>query len=350
MIRQFYGTLGASGARPDFIVTGLQDNGNVTCNVATSGEPWVKLDGGDGGWTAILDDGGVAHNVKGEAVAVVTPPDLAGAVTSAVAPITMPPPGDPGGVVGPVAEAVTQPAFRNNENLLLVAMAAKANSIYGLFTETRAEPRYRWELIGALAATETVYSLASYDGTEVIAGTGAGKIYAIDAATGTVVQQTVKLPKPSPKTQMQGGSITRIVAFNKGAMFAALLGAAETRIASPGALGLDVFLLNPLVQTYVIRRDGDVWSVTTGTGLPNEYLYGMVAVAAAETRMAHGLLVATDDAVYTSRDDGGSWLRATTGLPRRPHCADLRFASRGAHGPAIFLSTFGRSVWVAHLG
>jgi hypothetical protein len=41
-----------------------------------------------------------------------------------------------------------------------------------------------------------------------------------------------------------------------------------------------------------------------------------------------------------------NWQLASGGLPRMPHGADIRFGSwRGRH--AIFLGTWGRSLWVA---
>jgi hypothetical protein len=60
------------------------------------------------------------------------------------------------------------------------------------------------------------------------------------------------------------------------------------------------------------------------------------------------VLVSTDDRVYISREDGATWRQASLGLPRNPHCADLRFASSYS-GAWLYLSTFGRSVYVVRL-
>jgi hypothetical protein len=81
----------------------------------------------------------------------------------------------------------------------------------------------------------------------------------------------------------------------------------------------------PAVQGYVLRLDANTWKPTAGTGLPNEYVYGFVAISAQGTEIPHGLMAATDDAVYLSRDEGQTWQRASSGLPRRAHCGDLRF-------------------------
>jgi hypothetical protein len=127
-------------------------------------------------------------------------------------------------------------------------------------------------------------------------------------------------------------------------MFAVLLGASETKLDGSALLG------SPAVQGYILRLSGGAWTPTGGAGLPNEFLYGFVAVAAPNTEIPHGLLAATDAAVYISRDDGENWRRASMGLPRRPHCADLRFAILPVGGATLVLGTFGRSMWVAELG
>jgi hypothetical protein len=147
---------------------------------------------------------------------------------------------------------------------------------------------------------------------------------------------------------MAGGAVTRITGFSDETMFAVLINATEESLAPPGPFS--PALLTPvLVQTYVLRFDGGGWSNTAGAGLPNEPIYGMVAVAAPQTRVEHGLLVSLDAAVYISRDDGQNWQRAALGLPRRPHCADLRVASANRK-TTIYLSTYGRSLWTATLG
>ena len=61
------------------------------------------------------------------------------------------------------------------------------------------------------------------------------------------------------------------------------------------------------------------------------------------------LVVSTDDKVYISRDDGQNWQPAALGLPRRPHCGDLRFVRDEEGGANLYLGTYGRSVWVAEL-
>lgn len=92
-------------------------------------------------------------------------------------------------------------------------------------------------------------------------GSEKGKIYLLNPADGRATEQPIKLPKPSPSTRMQGGSIPRLVGFNAGSMFGVLLGATEARLDGSKFAG------TPAVQGYVLRLDGNTWSPTAGTGL-----------------------------------------------------------------------------------
>jgi hypothetical protein len=337
LIRQFYGTLDACAEPAGIIAAGLQDNGNVSCSLRPTPGPWGRVDGGDGGWNAFLADSGYVHNVNAEAVQATAP--LGPSVQTAI----IPAPGDPAGLISPIGEAVMQPGHRNPAGQLLVAVAANTNVVFGLFADDGVAPPYHWESVGAVPVGEMIGALGSFGGERVFAGTRQGKMYVIDVATGSAVEQKVLLPQPSPSTKMQGGNFLRIVGFNDNAVFALLLGASE--VGSPWSPPV----FKPAVQGYLLQLDGDTWNPTAGAGLPNEYLYGMVAIAAPGTRIERGLMVTTDDAVYLSRDDGKTWHRASSGLPRRPHCGDLRFVIDNSNNRNIYLGTFGRSVWIATL-
>ena len=342
--RQFDGSVDLSAQIPGIACAGLQDNGNVSARLwPTPGpQPWQHVDGGDGGYNiSVL--GGYLHNVNGMAMQATAP--LSPDVQTAVIPITVPGPTNASGLVAAVTAAVTQPSLRNSGGQLLLGMASSslANTVYGLYAKDGAKPPYEWQLIGSLPSDQPVSALASFDGNRVFAGTGKGKMYALDPGTGAVTEQGIKLPQPSPSSQMAGGAVTRIAGFDAGAMFAVLLGATEMPIGGAALLGAAA------VQGYVLRLDDGSWTPAAGTGLPNEYLYGFCTVAAPNTEIVRGLMAATDDAVYLSRDDGASWRRASLGLPRRPHCADLRFVMDRAGDAHIVLGTFGRSMWIAPL-
>jgi hypothetical protein len=342
LYRQFTGTVDISAELSGILVAGLQDNGNVSCRFRPTAEPWRHVDRGDGGWNCFVR-GGYLHNILDGATGATAP--LSPDVQTKIVPIALPPPPDAAGLKSFVGEAVMQPTHRNAAGQLLVAVASSigASTVFGLYSIDEAVPPYQWQQIGTLPTGQAVAGLASISGDLVFAGTAQGKIYVFDTNTGSVVEQPVKLPKPSPSTRMKGGSIPRIVALDAVSMFAVLLGATETKADGSAPFG------TPAVQTYVLQLNNGSWSPTVGAGLPNEFLYGFVAVAAPNTEVPRGLLAATDDAVFISRDDGKSWQRASMGLPRRPHCSDLRFAIDSLGVTNIMLGTFGRSVWLANL-
>jgi hypothetical protein len=343
LIRQFAGTVDICAEFPGLLAAGLQDNGNVSSSLRPSVEPWQHVDGGDGGWNSFVL-GGYVHNFKAEATLATAP--LGPAVQVATIPVTLPAPGNPAGLQVVVGEPVATPTQRNPSGDLLVAVgAANASStLFGLYSNNSVVPPYQWQQIGAIPSNETISALASVSGDRVLVGTGQGKIYAFDTATGASTGQSIKLPKPSPSTHMAGGALLRIVSFDSDSIFAVLLGATETRDDGTQFLG------SPAVQRYILRLSGNDWKPTASVGLPNELIYGFVAVDAPNTEVLRGLLAATDDAVYISRDDGQNWRRASQGLPVRPHCGDLRFALDRLGEANIVLGTFGRSMWTAHLG
>jgi len=79
--------------------------------------------------------------------------------------------------------------------------------------------------------------------------------------------------------------------------------------------------------------------------LPFEPIYGL------DVNRVGGvvnLAAATDSAVWVSPDFGDSWQMFTAGLPRRPHCSDVRFGVVHER-EALFVSTYGRSVWMAYV-
>lgn len=63
----------------------------------------------------------------------------------------------------------------------------------------------------------------------------------------------------------------------------------------------------------------------------------------------HAMFAATDANVYVSRDEGETWNLAAKGLPRRPHCSELRAVSHDNGQRFLYPSTFGRSIRRANL-
>ena len=95
----------------------------------------------------------------------------------------------------------------------------------------------------------------------------------------------------------------------------------------------------------VLRLFGSFkWEVLRGGGLPKgDVVYSLEGALGLAM-----VFVATDKSVYMSRDNGDHWQQAASGLPARPLCSDLSFASDGTNH-FMYLSTFGRSVWRARL-
>jgi hypothetical protein len=107
--------------------------------------------------------------------------------------------------------------------------------------------------------------------------------------------------------------------------------------------------LNPVMTVaanYILQLDSANarWVPTLCAGLPNEPYFGLEAVEVPGSHVPHALFVCADDRVYISRDDGKTWRGASLGLPRRPHCGDLRFGIE-PNGGVLYLGTFGRSMW-----
>ena len=79
--------------------------------------------------------------------------------------------------------------------------------------------------------------------------------------------------------------------------------------------------------------------------LPKTRYFGLTV---AREREDTALYAASDNEVYVSRDPGdalgNTWRRASRGLPKRAHCADLSYT---AVDHSLYLSTYGRSFWRA---
>jgi hypothetical protein len=146
------------------------------------------------------------HNILDGATIETAP--LSPDVQTAIVPVSVPAPGDPAGLKVFVGEAVMQPTHRNPAGQLLVAVASAigASTVFGLYSIDDVVPPYQWQQIGAVPNGQTVSGLGSFNGDQVFIGTGQGKIYVLDTGAGTVTEQAVQLPKPSPSTRMTGGS------------------------------------------------------------------------------------------------------------------------------------------------
>ena len=101
-----------------------------------------------------------------------------------------------------------------------------------------------------------------------------------------------------------------------------------------------------LGDNYILRLENQKWLVPLSNGLPRKEIFYALEGLIRGTGTV--IFAATDDKVYMSEDAGEHWVQASAGLPRRPHCADLRVGIID-HETWLFLSTFGRSIWRARL-
>jgi hypothetical protein len=239
-----------------------------------------------------------------------------------------------------VCDAVRRPTHRNGAGQLLLAVGGLRNAVYGCYPDANDSPRtYHWELIVHLPADVTITAVGSFGGGTVHVG-ASGSMFAVDTKQQTALKLPVDLPKPNPRAVVRAGGINRIAALSETTVFATMNGA--TAKTSNVVTGMP----STVTSYYVLRLDVLRWVVTPGTSLPQAALYGLEVFTALRLEAPFGVVVTTDDRAYVSRNEGASWRQASSGLPRNPHCADLR-AIATRTGTSLYLSTYGRSVYVA---
>jgi hypothetical protein len=330
--RDFSGSLSVRG---DFMATGLQDNANVYCalNPASGVNSWVDLgQGGDGGWVALLATGQlIAANKGGTGEFFIPRKDAPHSFLKGGAiPVRDMHGDDVHGLNGAFAiEPVLNPTFQNltGQNIYAVARGQRTTelgpnlgllNVYGAFANADGSDLH-WEQLGSCTSNisgDAVNALATLDdGSSVLVGMNSGFIFLLTPVAGGLVagrKLSISLPQA-----MQGG-IYRIVFVSTTLAFAIFDG---------GDAG------------HILRFDGAAWSLRD-TGLPGSTLFGL-------SRDSYGrTYTCTDDKVWVSLNDGESWADASMGLPRRSHCADIRFDFTQPN-PQLYLSTFGHSVWAA---
>jgi hypothetical protein len=315
--RDFWGNASASPAVPGLLAGGLQDNGVVYARVGV--EPWRRVKDGDGS-TAVFTEVGQLISCTNEGKAEIS--NWSGERLSDPVLIRMSSAGhDLGGIDDPVTEPVQHPRWGRGGKVMYAVggNGQQSNVLYGVFGDGHGG-HIRWEHLAALPHRSAIWSLASIDGATVYVGTeNPAALLQVDSATGGVT------PLPPPPTISTtgpdaGAVVARVVIFPDSTL------AVAYNVSGSGAL---------------LRWSGR-WEPLTGPGkdLANQPFYAL-ALDAVET-----LYAATDDAVYCSYDQGGSWHTASTFLPRRPHCSQLLTRHHG--GWSLNLLTFGRSAWRCH--
>jgi hypothetical protein len=158
------------------------------------------------------------------------------------------------------------------------------------------------------------------DGTSIFVGTDGRRIYNMDPANGYAVEYLYDA------SLHPTGTILRIVAYANDRAFA---------LQDWDSTG-DVIALRGLIwepaRNGIPTSEGSFWGLCGARNITNDTL-----------------LATTDAHVWMSYDEARTWTRASQGLPRRPHCADIRFVKDHDGSQHLYLASYGRSVWAADL-
>ncbi|MFI5449039.1 MAG: WD40/YVTN/BNR-like repeat-containing protein [Candidatus Bathyarchaeia archaeon] len=336
------------------LVGGLQDNGDVYSVTGSNGQQWYQIDGGDGGaqafiatqrqdlihecdtcgsnpavtaahWngTTLQDDGAIPIRNAG------SPSDSTGVNTGN------------GGAVILTGDA--NPDWKNSSGQYLYAIAANAgnNIVYGLFVNPDSTDMHWEQLLSALLpidlSKDAIWSLGSGNGA-IYVGTQSGKIFApgfvaTSTSGGTIIESPTWLPFSINNGKFSGNPITQIL-VNPGNANGK---PPERKLGDPEAFAIQG---NSILR---LMYGGSTFNrVGTGSLPEDEQFFGLAAdwTGGGNEASAPRLWAANDSRVFLSADQGNTWIDISNGLPTRPHCCDLRYAS-----PYLFLATYGRSVW-----
>jgi hypothetical protein len=330
------GGISASPTVPGLIAGPTQDNGNLFCALESPDtKGWQTLDGGDGIVMRFLSDGlllSVSPNDN-------TPPPRRARLsrwngTAFADPKEVPvtsPSASALSVFGDV-QPVTKPSFTlPDTQKLLFAVASTANAggqlinAYGLFTDGTIG-NAEWQLIATLPlqSGDSISSIASLNGHQVFAGTRQGRVFSF-----APFQRPFELVvSPADK-----GPVHDIVVVRDALAFALYDGPATKAI-----LQSEFFNWDPL---------GSNENVARGVNLEGSEPY--VALIIDRETSPQTLYACTDTRVFVSRDEGNTWLLATTHLPSRVHCTGFAVGAARPGGRYLYLSTYGRSVWQAKI-
>jgi hypothetical protein len=181
----------------------------------------------------------------------------------------------------------------------------------------------------------SISAIASLDGNVIFIGTNGGRLITFDQRNRFAQEITVQL-RNNPYGD-KGSEVSAIsVAHDR-------LAFATYNIGRSGVTG----------GSYSRYKKGYVLRIRPPhsdqlTALPVEAYYG---VEVAREPEQNALYVSTDNKVYVSRDRGDdlgdTWLNASRGLPKRPHCGDISFVKQPNGERWLYLSSYGRSFWRA---
>jgi hypothetical protein len=331
-----YGAFGISPNVAGLVGGGLQDNGNVFCLVGPNATPWRSFGGGDGQVMVFIAPGHlISYDTNNNNVSS-SQWDGTKFVNKSVIPVRESRSGAPlpNGLTLPVIEVVSTPHFRDKKSdklMFAVGCTLGANDVFGLFGDDDGL-NLHWNFIGTVpndGSTPQIWALGSLNGHTVFVGTKNGRIFALTPGSQSTLELSV-----APRATTAGAVVRFAIVHD-------LLAFAVYDTSTTG---------------FILQLEGFGWNalgsgqanVAQGRGLPTAE-GGYYALEVDRAANPPSLFVATDNNVYISRNSGETWQLATLGLPKRPHCADLRFATQPDGVNFLYLTTFGRSLWRARL-
>ncbi len=313
-MREWYGGLGLSRKHPGLVATGTQDNGNLICDLP-AGEGWTFVEGGDGRIVSFLDNDTIFHYFGDDDRA-----QLARWSGGSEQQLGVIPYYQDWVLRSVIFEHVEQPQWRDRDGRLMYGVGGVGVFVYALVADANGDHTHWSYIAGLPIALQTIASVSSRTGRYVLAGTHGGRIFRVNPADDLdVVEQPVG--PLGGKEYDDAKAVHRIVIADDRLAFASF----NSSDGSDGA---------------ALVWDGNSWQEVPG-GFPNEFIFAM------EIDVVDGepvVYLATDAKVYASGDYGKSWQDVSSGLPKRPHCSDLRLVQDG-DGTHLYLSTFGRSLW-----
>ena len=320
---QFWGTLGVSTQVEGLIGGGTQDNGNLYTVIGNPAQPWQRIQKGDGGLMMFTRTGQLINEILAQHGGGVIITNWVGSAFDLNGQFDIPilhnKPGTSTKYVNylnpSAVELVNDPTYLNAQGKLIYAVAGQGPDLYGLYDVTDVQ-KANWGYLATTPDQSIITALGAGSGKTVFVGTDSTQVFVFNVATG-VFQFSQGLPPADIN-----GYVAKIIVQDEPEAF----------------LILDIrFKEGAIYHT----TDGKLWEKLAG-GLPNENFHAMDTDW---TRHPKPLFVSTDGAIYRSDDNGQTWQNQSSGLPKRPHCGDLRFVLTPKNERYLYLSTYGRSVW-----
>jgi prepilin-type processing-associated H-X9-DG protein len=253
-------------------------------------------------------------------------------------PNLIPAPKTEDGLVSPRMEPVLEPRFQQDG--LLCAVGAVGDSLYGLFVQN-VENRFlqdeepslpmRWDYLGCIPtwdskiASITITALASFDGSPVFTAANASfqdghvetRIFTLDSQTGVFTNMPLS-------TAIFNSTVNALLALGDREVYGVTAGGS---------------VIHWPAITFTGAR---IWE-QLGNG---SWTAPLTSLTADPTTHPPTLFVGAVGEVHVSVDHGKTWQKTALGLPTTFQVSDLRYVDDGA-GQRIYLSTYGRSTWVA---